>query len=128
MPKKREKKKKSILIADDEPNILDLLKMLFDEQYDLMISEDGKDVLEKVAKRRPDLILLDVMMPKMNGYEVCEILKKDPKTSDITIAMLSAKGQERDIIQGLRLGADHYITKPFNPTELQDKVEEIINK
>jgi len=123
---KSNRRKKKIIIADDEPHILDLLRIIFKDEYSLVLVENGREVLEAVRRIRPDLILLDVMMPDINGYEVCEILKNNPKTSDIVIAMLSAKGQERDIIQGLKLGADYYITKPFHPAELKKKIGEII--
>ncbi|MBN2457816.1 response regulator [Candidatus Woesearchaeota archaeon] len=126
LKKKRAEQKKMIIIADDEPNILELLRMIFDKDYSLKLVATGKGVLDAVKRERPDLILLDVMMPELNGYEVCEILKNDPRTKDIIVAMLSAKGQERDIIQGLKLGADHYITKPFDPTELKKMVHEML--
>jgi len=114
------------MIAEDEPNILSLLKLMFKDKYNIITAQDGEEALFHIRKRKPHLVLLDVLMPKLNGYEVCEILKKDEKTRGITIAMLSAKGQERDIIQGLNIGADHYITKPFDPMLLERKVKEMI--
>jgi len=79
-----------------------------------------------VKENKPDLMLLDVMMPEINGYEICERLKKDPNYKDIIIAMVSAKTQEKDIMEGLRLGADYYLTKPFDPGHLEQKVGEML--
>lgn len=118
--------KKSILVAEDESSITELLKIILDEKYNLSFVEDGESVLKEVRKNLPDLLLLDVMMPNMNGYEVCKALRKDKKTKDIKIAILSAKGQERDILTGLQSGADFYITKPFDPNDLQNKLKEIM--
>ncbi len=120
------KNKKVILVADDEPHILQLVRLILQEKYRILEAEDGEAVLEILEKTRPDLILLDVMMPKINGFELCEQLKNNPETKDITIMMLSAKAQERDIIQGLRLGADHYITKPFDPAGFEKLIDEVI--
>jgi two-component system, OmpR family, alkaline phosphatase synthesis response regulator PhoP len=120
------KKKKTIIIADDEVHILELLRIVLSKDYNLIVAENGKSAIEAARKSMPDLILLDIMMPDLNGYEVCEILKKDKKTRKIKIAMLSAKGLERDIIMGLEIGADYYITKPFDPIELEKKVHEIV--
>jgi DNA-binding response OmpR family regulator len=117
---------KKILIADDEPHILELLKMMFEGQYRIFVAEDGKETLEILSNMTPDLILLDVMMPKINGFEICEKLKKDPKTRGITIALLSAKTQERDIMKGLKLGADYYFTKPFDPAYLEKEISKIL--
>jgi len=117
---------KTILIADDEPHILSLLKMMLEEKYKLFFASDGEEALKELRKHRPDLVLLDVMMPKVNGYEVCEKIKSDPKTRDLTVVMLSAKTQERDIMKGLKLGADYYLTKPFDPLQLQKQLEEML--
>jgi len=106
---------KTILIADDEPHIVDLLRLILDQKYKLLIAVDGQETLDILKEHKPDLILLDVMMPYINGFEICERLKKDPKTRGIKIAMLSAKTQEKDIMEGLKLGADYYLTKPFDP-------------
>lgn len=124
MQKKR--RKKTIIIADDEPHILELMRLILSKDYNIILVENGMDAISAVQKKKPDLILLDVMMPGLNGYEVCEILKNDRRIGDITIAMLSAKGLERDILQGLELGADYYITKPFDPIQLEKKIAEIL--
>jgi DNA-binding response OmpR family regulator len=122
------KKKKTIIVADDEIHILELLRIILSKDYNVILVENGKSAVESARKFKPDLIILDIMMPDLNGYEVCEILKKDKKTINIKIAMLSAKGMERDIIMGLKLGADYYITKPFDPIELEKKIYGIIHE
>lgn len=129
MKKKKmiKKSKKQILIADDEKHIIDLMKILLQEKYDLLTAENGKDVLELLNINKPDLMILDVMMPEINGFEVCEIIKKDSKMKDIIILMISAKAQEKDIVQGLKLGADYYMTKPFDPLIFEKKIDEILN-
>jgi len=118
---------RKILIADDEPHILELLKLILQGKYEVAAVEDGMQALEYLKSNRPDLIILDVMMPRLNGYELCEKLKKDPKTKDLKIAMLSAKTQEKDIVKGLRLGADYYITKPFDPSRFESDVEAMLH-
>ena len=120
------RKRKTIVVADDETHILDLVRLILGEKYRLIMAEDGIETLAAVEKHRPDLVLLDIMMPRLNGFEVCERLKASPETAGIRVAMLSAKAQERDIIQALKLGADHYITKPFDPVAFERKVEELI--
>ncbi|MFW6014030.1 MAG: response regulator transcription factor [Nanoarchaeota archaeon] len=117
---------KKILIAEDEENIVELLKLILSDDYKIDVVKDGKQTLSYIKKNKPDLLILDVMMPNLNGFEVCEKLKHDEKTKDIKIAMLSAKGQKRDILGGLQRGADYYITKPFDPEELKEKIREIL--
>lgn len=119
--------KKIILIADDEPHIVDLIKLsLSAEDYEILEATNGKEVLKIVAKKKPDLILLDVMMPDLDGYEVCRRLRQNPATRDIVIAMVSAKKEDHDILTGIDKGAIAYITKPFSPIELQEKVKELL--
>ena len=119
-------RKKLILIADDEENIVDLIKLSLGDDYDFIVAHDGKEALDIVKKKHPDLILLDIMMPKMDGYEVCAKLKHNPATKDIVIAMISAKKETEDILQGVDIGAIAYITKPFSPYDLQEKVKELL--
>lgn len=119
-------KKKTILVAEDESSITELLQIILQEEYELKFVEEGETVLKEVKKKIPDLLLLDVMMPNMNGYEVCKSLRNDKDTKNVKIAILSAKGQERDILTGLQSGADFYITKPFDPDDLKKKIKEII--
>ena len=120
-------KKKVVLIADDEPHIVDLIKLsLGEDEYELLEATDGKDVLKVVNKKKPDLILLDVMMPGLDGYEVCRRIRQNHETKDIIIAMISAKKEDHDILTGIDKGAIAYITKPFSPIELQEKVRELL--
>ncbi|MFW6449891.1 MAG: response regulator transcription factor [Nanoarchaeota archaeon] len=118
--------KKKILVAEDEESISELLDIILRESYNLSFVKEGESVLQEVKNVRPHLLLLDVMMPGMNGYEICENIRKDASIKDLKVAILSAKGQERDILTGLKSGADYYLTKPFDPNELKKKIDEII--
>ncbi|MFW5991149.1 MAG: response regulator transcription factor [Candidatus Nanoarchaeia archaeon] len=118
--------KKKILVAEDEESISELLDIILRESYNLSFVKDGESVLQEVKNVRPHLLLLDVMMPGMNGYQICENIRKDASIKDLKVAILSAKGQERDILTGLKSGADYYLTKPFDPNELKKKIDEII--
>ncbi len=122
------KNKRLILVADDEPHIIELVRIILEDKYKIITAEDGKEALEILQNNKPSLVLLDVMMPGINGFEICERLKSDPKTRDIKIAMLSAKAQEKDIIKGLQLGAEYYFTKPFDPAAFEKKIEELIGQ
>ncbi|MDQ7096737.1 response regulator [Desulfosporosinus sp. PR] len=119
-----------ILIADDETHIRILLEQtleeLEDEGVDLIVTANGQEALESIIAKRPDLVFLDVMMPKMNGFEVCSRIKKELGLQDICIILLTAKGQEFDKQKGLDVGADLYMTKPFNPDEIVAKAREIL--
>ncbi len=116
-----------LLIADDEIGVRNLVRMtLVDERYDIVEAENGDEALELAREHRPDLVLLDVMMPKRSGLEVCRMLKDDPETADITIVMLTAKGQDADFEEGRNAGADDYFTKPFSPVALLRKVDEVL--
>jgi two-component system, OmpR family, alkaline phosphatase synthesis response regulator PhoP len=120
-----------ILIVDDDPIIRNLLMQIlepFEEHgVELMTAENGEIAVEKIRGERPQIVLLDVMMPKMNGFEVCGIVKKDTELRDTYIIILTAKGQETDKQKAKDLGADYYVTKPFNPDEIVKKVNEIID-
>lgn len=121
--------KKKIMIIDDEPDMVQLLQIeLETEGYDVQTASDGKSGLELVKKSVPDLILLDVMMPDINGYEVLAVLRKDSQTMAIPVIMLTAKGLENEIQKGLDLGADDYIPKPFHPGLLIKRIETILSK
>jgi two-component system, OmpR family, alkaline phosphatase synthesis response regulator PhoP len=119
-----------ILIVDDDPIIRNLLMQIlepFEEQgVELITAENGEIALVKIKGERPHIVLLDVMMPKMNGFEVCGVVKKDAELKYIYIIILTAKGQETDKQKAKDLGADHYVTKPFNPDEIVRKVSEIL--
>jgi two-component system, OmpR family, alkaline phosphatase synthesis response regulator PhoP len=116
-----------ILIADDNENIRDAITFLLeDEGFKLWIAENGVDTLKKMKEVRPDLLLLDVMMPEMNGYDVCRAIKSDPELKNTYIIMLTAKGQATEQERGKAVGADEYIVKPFSPSEILIKVKKIL--
>jgi two-component system alkaline phosphatase synthesis response regulator PhoP len=118
---------KRVLIADDEPNIVTSLEFLMEQAgLEVRVARDGQEALEVAAAFEPDLVLLDVMMPQLSGYEVCQRLKSDPKLRDVRVLMLSAKGRDVEIAKGLELGADGYITKPFSTRELVARVRELL--
>lgn len=118
---------KKILVVDDEPHILrSLTFVLKKEGYDVSSATNGEEALAKIRESKPSLMFLDVMMPKKNGYEVCQEVKGDPSLSGICIIMLTAKGQEADREKGLSLGADEFITKPFSPMKIVERVREIL--
>ena len=121
---------KKLLIVDDEPHIRLLLEQtleeLEDEGVELLTAENGEEALEIVKTEKPDLMFLDVMMPKMNGFDVCNTVKNELKIPDIYIIMLTAKGQEFDKQKGEELGANLYMTKPFDPDEVLEKAHEIL--
>jgi DNA-binding response OmpR family regulator len=120
---------KRVLIADDEPNIVTSLEFLMEEAgMEVRIARDGREALDVAASFVPDLILLDVMMPVLNGYEVCQRLKSDPKTRQVRVLMLSAKGRDVEIAKGLELGADAYMTKPFSTRALLARVRELLDQ
>jgi DNA-binding response OmpR family regulator len=117
----------SILIADDEPNILVSLEYLMKrEGYTVHLARDGEEALEVLRRERPRLILLDVMMPRKTGFEVCQEVRQDEAVKDTLILMLTAKGRETDIVKGLALGANAYMTKPFSTRELVVKVQALL--
>ena len=120
---------KEILIVDDEPSIVVPIQFLMEQQgYKVMIAEKGEDALDLIYQYKPDLVLLDIMLPGIDGYEVCEIIRLDLNYRDVKIMFLTAKGREVDIAKGLALGADAYITKPFSNDELVAKVKELLEK
>ncbi|MEK6682557.1 MAG: response regulator [Nitrospirota bacterium] len=122
-------KKTKILVADDNRNIVELVKMEFEIlDYDVVTAFDGEDALKKIEKENPDLLILDVMMPKMNGFDVCMKLRDNPKYQNIPIIMLTAKSQEKDKFWGRQVGADEYITKPFEPEVLEQVVHNLLEQ
>jgi len=119
---------KEILIVDDEPSIVVPIQFLMEQQgYNVLVAENGEDALDAIYKYKPDLILLDIMLPRIDGYEVCEIVRLNPDYRGIKIIFLTAKGREVEIAKGLALGANAYITKPFSNTELVAKVKELLD-
>ena len=118
---------KRILVVDDEPSILLSLEFLMEQEgYDVRTATDGEEALQAVHEKLPDLILLDVMMPKRDGFEVCQTIRANPEWKEIRIIMLTAKGREVDQEKGIALGADDYITKPFATRELVEKVRIVL--
>ena len=121
---------KAILIVDDEVHIRVLMEQtledLEDEGVELLTATDGVEALERIKTARPDLVFLDVMMPRMNGFEVCQAIKQDADIQDTYIIMLTAKGQEFDQQRGYEAGANLYMTKPFDPDEVLEKATEIL--
>jgi two-component system, OmpR family, alkaline phosphatase synthesis response regulator PhoP len=112
-----------ILIADDEENIVISLEFLMKrEGFEVLIARDGERALEMIRAELPDLVLLDVMMPKKSGFEVCQEVKTDPQLRTVKILMLTAKGRETEIAKGLALGADSYVTKPFSTKDLVERI------
>ncbi len=118
---------KTILIADDEADIVETLAFMLEAQeFNVITANDGEAALLKAKEERPDLILLDVMMPKINGYKVCRLLKFDKQYNNIPILMLTARSQDEDRAIGEETGADEYITKPFDIEEVVEKVKEYL--
>ena len=121
--------KEKILIVEDDKDIIKMLEYnLKKEGYKVVAAQDGEDALDLALRQYPNLILLDLMLPGINGLEVCKTLKKETKTASIPIIMLTAKSQESDKIVGLELGADDYVTKPFSPRELIARIKAVLRR
>ncbi len=117
---------KKILVVDDEPHIVRLVEVNLQRAgYDVVQAMDGIEALEQVKAEKPEMIILDVMMPRMDGFTVLKHLKADPETQEIPVIMLTAKAQDADIFKGWQSGVDSYLTKPFNPMELLTFVKRI---
>ena len=120
---------KKILIADDEPNIVVSLEFLMKQKgYAVKVVTDGEAALQAVGEFGPDLILLDVMMPRMSGYDVCQRVRENPAWAGIRIIMLSAKGRDVEVNKGMAVGADAYVTKPFSTKELIAQVAQLLGE
>ena len=121
--------KGKILVVDDEIYIVHILDFsLGMEGYEVITALDGEQAVERAQAEKPDLIVLDIMMPKLDGYETCKILKGDPATRDIPVILLSAKGRNIDPKIGFEVGADDYITKPFSPRKLVERINGILGQ
>lgn len=119
----------TILIADDEPNILISLEFLMKrEGYEVRLARDGQEAIDAILTHRPDLVLLDVMMPRKSGFDVCQEVRATESVRDTRILMLTAKGRDTDVAKGLALGANAYMTKPFSTRELVEKVREMLER
>lgn len=118
---------KKILIVEDERDLVDVIKMRLDAAgYAAIVAYDGQEALNKARKDNPDLIILDLMLPKIDGYKVCAMLKHDQRYMKIPIVMLTARAQESDVKLSKEVGADAYITKPFEPKVLLEKIKELL--
>ena len=116
-----------VLIADDEPNIVISLEYLMKrEGYEVLIARDGQEALDIILRERPQLVLLDVMMPHKTGFEVCQQVRATDSVKDTPILMLTAKGRETDVAKGLGVGATAYLAKPFSTKEIAQKVRELL--
>ncbi|MDO8586612.1 MAG: response regulator [Armatimonadota bacterium] len=119
---------KKILAVDDEKHIVRLVQVNLERHgYEVVCAHDGKEALQKVDEERPDLVVLDVMMPYMDGFEVLQNMRRNPATRDIPVIMLTAKAQDADVFKGWQSGVDCYLTKPFNPMELLSFVKRIFD-
>ena len=120
---------KKILIVEDEPNIVVPLQFIMKENgYDVTVAFSGEEAVEAISKTKPDLILLDIMLPGMDGYELCQTIRQKPGWEKIRIIFLTALGREADMAKGMALEADAYITKPFSNKEVVEKVRELLKK
>jgi len=118
---------KTILIADDEPNIVLSLEYLLEQAgYRVLVARDGQEALDAIARDVPDLVLLDVMMPRVSGFDVCQRVRTNRDWSHMRIVIISAKGREVEVAKGLALGADAYVTKPFATRELLARVRNLL--
>jgi DNA-binding response OmpR family regulator len=119
--------KPRVLIVEDEPNIVLSLEFLLQrEGYDTAVAADGEEALALARRLRPDVVLLDVMMPRRNGYDVCRAIRGDPDLAATPVIMVSAKGQEVEVLKGLELGASAYITKPFGNAEILEAIRAVL--
>ena len=120
---------KKIMIVDDEEPIVKLLQATLgeDDRYHLLVARDGEEALTLARREKPDLVFLDMLIPKMDGIEVCRALRADPATAHMKIVMLTALAQERDLQEAMKAGADDYVTKPFSPTLVLKKVQDILH-
>jgi len=121
--------KKKILVVDDEVDLVKTIQFSLElEGYKVLVSYNGEDALAQARKENPDLILLDIMLPKLDGYKVCRLLKFDEQYKHIPILMMTAKTQEKDKLMGKETGANEYITKPFDMEELMEKIKEYLKQ
>lgn len=119
---------RKILLVDDEPYIIKSLCFVLEKKgYNVLCANNGEDALDKIKSYRPDLVLLDVMMPKKNGYDVCMEIRKYQEFKNLYIIMLTAKSQDADKEKGLQAGANEYLTKPFSPVKMLQRLEEIFS-
>ena len=119
---------RTVLLVDDEPNIVLSLQFLIEQAgYRALVARDGEAALEAIEEYEPDLVLLDVMLPKRDGFDVCETIRARPEWNDIRIVMLTAKGRDSEREKGLALGADAYITKPFSTRDAMEQIRHFLD-
>ncbi len=120
---KEDGRKKRVLIVDDEPHIVNLVKLsLNNESYEVNGAYSAREAIRLMNSKSPDIVIVDIMMPGVNGYELCQAIRQNPKTKDVPIIILSAKSQMNDKLHAIDVGADDYITKPFDPMELERRI------
>ncbi len=120
--------KGKILVVDDEVNITQILEFsIGSEGYEVITAANGEEAVDKARREQPDLVILDIMMPKIDGYEACRILKSNPLTKNIPVVLLTAKGRDIDKRLGFEVGATDYIVKPFSPSKLVDRIHELLS-
>lgn len=121
-------KKGKVLVVDDEVNITQILEFSIGaEGFDVITAQNGEEAIEKARREQPDLIILDIMMPKIDGYEACRILKANPLTRNIPVVLLTAKGRDIDKRLGTEVGATDYIVKPFSPNRLVERINQLLS-
>lgn len=121
--------KKRILLVDDEPDLVEFVKMRLEaNNYDVLVANDGEEAFEVLAQNIPDLIILDIVLPKMDGHKVCELLKKDQRLAKIPVLMLTARDRQEDMRLAKKCGADGYIIKPFDAQSLLLDIENVLKK
>ena len=118
--------KKKVLIVDDEPNVRRLSRAILSKNFDVVEAEDGKQAIEIANTQQPDVILMDMMMPRMDGLTACHVIKNDPATKSIPVIMVTAIGFELNIKLSQQMGATGYVTKPFAPKDLLDKIQQVL--
>ena len=119
--------KRKILLADDDPKLRTLVRLSLGDHFTLLEASDGQEALAIARTQGPDLVLLDITMPKLSGLEVCKEIKRDPATRDIIVVMLTARNNPDEVSQAIELGADDYVTKPFSPRLLLDRLMEFLS-
>lgn len=120
---------RTVLVVDDDARVRLLLDMMLrQESFEVISAEDGEQALAAARAHHPNVILLDIEMPRMHGYDVCRELKADPRTQDIPVIMVTAKGQQEERVRGLAVGADDFVTKPFSPRDLLQRLRALLNR
>lgn len=120
------KRRKNVLIVEDEPYIAEAEKLILEENYDVHIARDGIEGFDKMKRIRPDVVILDIMLPKMDGFQLCQKIREDKTLKNTKIVMVTSKNQQPDEDFGMDVGADDYIMKPFEPTELVHVINQVL--